>query len=551
MRLQGRLNSKILRGIIWFLIYPLVILPVWGNYTFVAQAAAASDDQGLVQQGIDLYEKKEFAQAEDALKSAELIYPDNYAVPYYLGLIALEKGDRETAIAQWKKYMSMAPQDDTTLTIRKNVSILLQKEAKEYAKKAVMDEAKVLNKPVDENTVAVSALQNLGSDDLGPLGKGMAAMIIADLSQFKELKVVERERLQALLQEMDLGTSGLVDRKTAPKVGKLLRAKYVTSGSMTDLEKEKLQIASVLQDADLNTTKGSQDIEGKLSKFYDLEKKLACSIATDLGQNCEQAPEAFNKIHTKSLPALVAYSHGLDYADEENYDEARTMFQEAVEEDPEFDLAYAALLATPVAAMLLLSEAQMASSAAASAPTASATTTGAAAGASTAGAGTGATATTAAAGGGVGLGTTAAIAGGVVLAGGAAAMAVGAVEDATGDDDDDDPDDNDGQYRGTWTDTEGNSGTVTFNVVIDAASITGDANFNDNDCISNCSLNGSFNGTQVNLDVSSSDVSGTMTGSMNQEAQSIEGTLEITSGQCTGTSLEITASRTGSANVAW
>lgn len=49
---------------------------------------------------------------------------------------------------------------------------------------------------------------------------------------------------------MSLGTSGLVDQKTALKVGKLLKSKHITTGSLADLEKENLQIVSVVVDTE-------------------------------------------------------------------------------------------------------------------------------------------------------------------------------------------------------------------------------------------------------------------------------------------------------------
>jgi hypothetical protein len=163
--------------------------------------------------------------------------------------------------------------------------------------------------------------------------------------------VVERVRLQALLSEMKLGTSGLVSAETAPRVGKLLKAKHVTSGTLADLEKESLQIASALVDADQTAGIENQEAQGQLKKFYDLEKDIACQIVEDLDRSCDDAPPAFQKIHTKSLAALLFFGAGLNYLDEGNDDMARASFQRAVEEDPSFEVAQQALLDTPVQAL--------------------------------------------------------------------------------------------------------------------------------------------------------------------------------------------------------
>jgi tetratricopeptide (TPR) repeat protein len=312
---------------------------------------SAREKQDLVGQGVEQYKQGKHDQAQKNLEQARTVYPENYAAPYYLGLIYLEQGKRSAAIAQWRQYVRMDPKSENALRIRKNLTLLLREEARDSARLAVANEAALIRSPAAENTVAISAFNNLGSDTIKPLGKGMAALLIHDISQFPDLQVVERVRLQALLKEMKLGTSGLVAADTAPRVGKLLKARHVTSGSLADLEKESLQIASALVDADQAARVRSQEAQGQLKKFYELEKDIACQIVKDLGRSCDDAPPAFYKTHTKSLAALLAFSVGLNYLDEDNYDQARASFQSAVEEDPSFELAQQSLLDTPVPGM--------------------------------------------------------------------------------------------------------------------------------------------------------------------------------------------------------
>ena len=96
---------------------------------------------------------------------------------------------------------------------------------------------------IPENTVAVVSFKNIGeSRDLDPLQKGLADMLITDLSKVKKLTLVERVKLQKLLKEIGLGMSGLVDTDTAPRVGKLLGASDVINGVFINLEGEKLRI---------------------------------------------------------------------------------------------------------------------------------------------------------------------------------------------------------------------------------------------------------------------------------------------------------------------
>lgn len=317
----------------------------------------AKEKESLVQQGVDQYKKGMHDQARQNLELARKVFPENYAAPYYLGLIYLEQGKRAAAIAEWQQYIKMDPDSENALRIRKNLTVLMREEALDSAKTALANEAALTSAPAAEDTVAISAFNNLGSENIAPLGKGMAALLIHDLSQVSGLQVVERVRMQALLQEMNLGTSGLVTSETAPRVGKLLKAKHVTSGSLADLEKENLQIASALMDTEVATRIKNQEAQGELKKFYDLEKQIACQIVEDLDRNCDEAPAEFKKTHTKSLAALLFFSAGLNYLDQQQNDRARESFQRAVEEDPSFQLAQEALLDTPDPEMQYGSEA--------------------------------------------------------------------------------------------------------------------------------------------------------------------------------------------------
>lgn len=339
-------------------IYCMVIVSIAGSAAWSAPTPveervelSARDKENLVRQGVDHYRQGDHEEAQKKLERARTVFPENYAAPYYLGLIYLQKEQRSAAIAQWRQYVAMDPGSENALRIRKNLTILLREEARESARTAMANEAALIRLPADDHTVAVSTFKNLGSDNIKPLGKGMAALLIHDLSLVPGLSVVERVRMQALLEEMKLGTSGLVTAETSPKIGKLLKAKHVTSGSLADLEKEDLQIASAVVDADQVDAVATQEAQGKLNKFYDLEKQIACQIVEDLGKDCDKAPPAFHHIHTKSLAALIFFAVGLDYLDQEKYDQARDSFQKALDEDASFELAQQALLDTPVPGM--------------------------------------------------------------------------------------------------------------------------------------------------------------------------------------------------------
>ena len=88
-------------------------------------------------------------------------------------------------------------------------------------------------------TVAILAFSNgsFGKDarDYDGLAKGIPAMLITDMQANPNIRVLEREQVQALVDEQKLVTGGQVDQATAVKIGKLLGVHHMIWGTfMTD-----------------------------------------------------------------------------------------------------------------------------------------------------------------------------------------------------------------------------------------------------------------------------------------------------------------------------
>lgn len=84
-------------------------------------------------------------------------------------------------------------------------------------------------------TVAVLYFDNnsIGRDaaDYNGLGKGIADLLITDLTANSGVRVVERERIQALLEEQNLVRQGAIDAGTAVRLGRLLGVRHMITGA--------------------------------------------------------------------------------------------------------------------------------------------------------------------------------------------------------------------------------------------------------------------------------------------------------------------------------
>ena len=468
--MRGEIRRGVRETLALFLSFALVSAPA-------LQAAPAPEAAKLVESGIEAYNAGKYEDAVQKLSRARSLAPGSSPVPLYLGLAYLRLGRNEEAIATWEAYSKLQPstpeEEQRALPddVRRHLTLLIKEANEQRAREQIAKEQRL--GPGDPRTVAITYYRNLGSAELTPLQKGLTALLIDDVSKVKELRVVERDKLQAMLQEMRVGASGIVDDRTAPKVGKLLGAGKVTTGSYVDPEKGELRLDSVVAESGTSAILGTQEAAGKIDDFFEVEKALALNILADLGYGEAPAPTApkpkpkaeakpdtqppwlsgappppapppavpppparplppsvvdeVMKPQTRSMPAMIAFSNGLDAKDRGDYATARRELEQALREDPDFDLARKELLLLP---LVFLSTAAIVSAVESSAPSAQSAASSVSGTTTTTTTTTSATTTSTS-----GISTTTAVVVGVAVAAGAIAGGIAASNGGDGDDD--------------------------------------------------------------------------------------------------------------------
>ena len=256
---------------------------------------------------------------------------------YYLGLAYLNKENFEKAIQIWDGYRNInKPLIEEE--IGRQLTLLRIAHSRKFASKALAEEKKLMAVKPNADTVAVCYYQDLSPDkSLRAFQKGLTAMVISDLVKIKSIKVVERVRLQALLEEMKLGQTGIVDPKTAPRVGKLLGARNVIFGN---LALGSIKATTTLASADHGTVKGSVTASVDKEKFFELSAFIVRDIAGIMKiELTDEERKAIGVPHTKVYKALVYFGDALDALDSGKWKEANDYFNMALKEDPMFDLA--------------------------------------------------------------------------------------------------------------------------------------------------------------------------------------------------------------------
>ncbi len=213
-----------------------------------------------------------------------------------------------------------------------------------WAQKAIQQEQSLGATSAPNSIVVLYFNNKSGEEELNALQKGMAVMLIADLSKVDQIQVVERVRMQALLDEMDLGASGLVGAAAAPKVGKLLGASYVASGDILGGKTQELLIDSAVLEIIFGTLTRQPIVSGSLDELFRMEKEILFNILDQMRVSVSTAKKIeLEKPLSTSTVALMSLFLGVEHSDKGQYTEAANMYQQALSEDPNLEMAKSAL----------------------------------------------------------------------------------------------------------------------------------------------------------------------------------------------------------------
>jgi TolB-like protein len=197
----------------------------------------------------------------------------------------------------------------------------------------------------EEMTLAVLPLDKAAaSEEYAGLGKALAGMLVTDLSAVPGIKLVERERLQALLDELELNSGDFVDPKSAQKLGKGVGARFVLAGSFSVVGEQFVLDARVVSVESGEIYKAA-DANGLITDIVSVEKDLVESLLTGLAVSLTSSlkRQLYSVAPTEDFGAFTAYGEGIEAQDAGNLEAARGAYERAVAADPDFAEARSAL----------------------------------------------------------------------------------------------------------------------------------------------------------------------------------------------------------------
>jgi TolB-like protein len=180
-------------------------------------------------------------------------------------------------------------------------------------------------------------------EDYQALRRGLAGMTISELAVNPGVRVVERAQIQQILQEQDLARSDRIDQSTALRVGRLLNARYMVTGTLYDV-RGAFRIDARLFDVETSQILRTQRVNGRLDNVFDLVTQLAGQLMQaanlpPLERRADAEQPARPATGAPTQQAVMAYSRAVLYSDRGDTQRAVEQYRRALTAFPQYTQA--------------------------------------------------------------------------------------------------------------------------------------------------------------------------------------------------------------------
>jgi TolB-like protein len=179
---------------------------------------------------------------------------------------------------------------------------------------------------------------NTGDQEYDHLGRALSSMLISDLSAIDRIQLVERERLDELVAELDFQQSGYVDPESAQTVGMIIGAQFVVAGAFVTVDPE-MRLDTRIAKVETSEIVTTAEVTGQQESLFDLQQRLAAElidgfelVLTEEEQSRLHEQQEANRID--DLETMVRFSQALCYMDYGAYVEAGEALRDVQERAP-------------------------------------------------------------------------------------------------------------------------------------------------------------------------------------------------------------------------
>ncbi|MDZ7333014.1 MAG: CsgG/HfaB family protein [candidate division KSB1 bacterium] len=197
--------------------------------------------------------------------------------------------------------------------------------------------------PQQENkTIAILDFSNnsiVEKEKYSALSQALAEIMITELSKVPDLQLVERQRMNALLQEMQLSQSGVLSEQAGIQVGKLLGAHYLVFGSYMVSFDQMIRVDVRIVEVETGITIKAEEITDKVGQLFHIIKKLNEKIVKDLNIRLSKEARAAWQNSAVSFDVISSFSTALKLEEQNKFKEAKQIYQTILSNNPAFEPA--------------------------------------------------------------------------------------------------------------------------------------------------------------------------------------------------------------------
>lgn len=219
-------------------------------------------------------------------------------------------------------------------------------EAQRAVEKELLSEVDKVNNIVEEENIDIDpkefpviAIMNFKNSstnkELDALAFGFSDILTTDLISLKCVSIVERSKLNEIMDELKLSQMGVTDSEKAMQIGKLLSVHKIFMGTFTEFF-GRLRIDVKAVNVETGKIDDAWQVYGKTEEFFELEKKLVKMIARSLKIKISENNLNSNVNAPRSLEVALIFSKGLDHMKAQRFEQAFDCFVECSKKDPSF-----------------------------------------------------------------------------------------------------------------------------------------------------------------------------------------------------------------------
>lgn len=295
------------------------------------------DPEALTGIGVILWHMNRTNTAVRVLGQVARRTPQYGKALFYLGGCYETQKKIDKAAEVYRRYSLLETADPYREPMKWRSEWISKQNLSQEIRRAVAEESSINAASLPKETVAVLYFQNPPKNNWSPLQKGIAQMIIDDLSNIEQIKVIGRDKVQRLMEIQGWKPQSIAQDARNLQLGKLLGARNLVRGSIQSLAGQNIEftVGTVI----LPQTRASQPAKytGTLDQLFSLEKRMVRKILADLGLTLTAEQERLiSGVPTRDIKAFTQYCLGLDAMDKGRFDAAQRNFRQAIEIDPDF-----------------------------------------------------------------------------------------------------------------------------------------------------------------------------------------------------------------------